>query len=79
VTVDLKAGAAPSPATCWIVGAAGTVLLTTDGERWDRRPFPIPVDLTAVAASSAYAAVVAARDGRRFETLDAGLTWSLKQ
>ena len=79
VTVDLKAGAAPSPATCWIVGATGTVLLTTDGERWERRPFPLAVDLAAVEASSARAAVVTTRDGRRFKTLDAGLTWSLKQ
>ena len=79
VTVDLKAGAAPSQATCWIVGAAGTVLLTTDGERWERRPFPLAVDLAAVEASSARAAAITTRDGRRFETLDAGLTWSLKQ
>jgi len=79
VTVDLKAGEAPSPATCWIVGAAGTVLLTTDGERWERRPFPLPVDLTAVEASSARAAVVTTQDGRRFETLDGGLSWSQKQ
>jgi hypothetical protein len=79
VTVDLKAGAAPSPATCWIVGAAGTVLLTTDGERWQRRPFPLAVDLAAVEASSARAAIVTTQDGRRFETVDAGLTWSLKQ
>jgi photosystem II stability/assembly factor-like uncharacterized protein len=79
VTVDLKAGAAPSPATCWIVGAAGTVLLATDGERWERRPFPVVVDLMAVTASSSRAAIVTTRDGRRFETVDAGLTWSLKQ
>jgi hypothetical protein len=76
VTVDLKAGAAPSPATCWIVGTAGTVLLTTDGERWERRPFPLAVDLAAVEASSARAAVVTTRDGRRFETLDGGATWN---
>jgi photosystem II stability/assembly factor-like uncharacterized protein len=78
VTTDLLAGAAPSPATCWIVGTAGTVLLTTDGERWERRPFPLTVDLVAVSASSARAAIVTTRDGRRFETLDAGLTWSLR-
>jgi len=79
VTADLMAGAAPSPATCWVVGAAGTVLLTTDGERWERRPFPLTVDLVAVVATSARSAVVTARDGRRFETVDAGFTWSLKQ
>ena len=79
VTADLLAASAPSPATCWIAGAAGTVLLTTDGERWERRQFPYQVDLVAVAASNAHTAVVTARDGRRFETLDAGLTWSPRQ
>jgi hypothetical protein len=76
VTADLLAGAAPSQATCWVVGASGTVLHTTDGERWERRPFPDSADLVAVSASSARAAIVTALDGRRFETLDAGLTWS---
>jgi hypothetical protein len=52
------------------------VLLTTDGERWERRPFPLPVDLAAVEASSARAAAVTTRDGRRFETLDGGATWN---
>ena len=79
VTASLLAGAAPSPATCWLVGAAGTVLLTTDGERWERRPFPLSVDLTVVEAVSPLAAIITARDGRRFETLDGGLTWTPKQ
>jgi hypothetical protein len=79
VTADLLAGAAPSPAACWIVGAAGTVLLTTDGERWERRPFPLAVDLAAVEASSAREAAITTRDGQRFETLDGGQTWSLRQ
>jgi photosystem II stability/assembly factor-like uncharacterized protein len=78
VTADLLAGAALSPFTCWIVGASGTVLLTTDGERWESRPLPLAVDLVAVEASSARAATVTTRDGRRFQTLDAGLTWSPK-
>jgi hypothetical protein len=77
-TADLLAGAAPSQAVCWIVGAAGTVLLTTDGERWERRTFPLEIDLVAVAAPDSRTAVVTARDGRRFETRDAGLTWSLR-
>ena len=79
VTADLLAGAAPSPAACWIVGAAGTVLLTTDGERWERRPFTLTVDLTAIEASSAREAAVTTRDGQRFETHDGGLTWSRKE
>ena len=79
VTSDLLAGAAPSPVVCWIVGAGGTVLLTTDGERWERRPFPLSVDLTSVGASSAREAIITTRDGQRFETLDGGLTWSRKE
>jgi photosystem II stability/assembly factor-like uncharacterized protein len=78
VKADLLAGAAPAPRVCWVVGTAGTVLLTVDGERWERRPFPVAVDLVAVEASSARAATVAARDGRRFATRDAGLTWTPK-
>jgi hypothetical protein len=79
VAADLLAGSAPSHDVCWIVGSAGTVLITTDGRRWQRRPFPLAVDLTEIAASSPSAAIVTARDGRRFETVDAGLTWTPKQ
>ncbi len=79
VTGDLLAGSAPSSDVCWIVGAAGTVLVTSDGLHWERRPFPEPVHLVAVTASDARTATVTARDGRRFETLDAGLSWSPKQ
>lgn len=76
VSAPLLAGSAPSLATCWAVGADGTVLLTRDGERWERRPFPFAVDLTAVQATNARVATVTTRDGRRFETLDGGATWS---
>jgi photosystem II stability/assembly factor-like uncharacterized protein len=79
VAADLLAGSAPSQDVCWIVGSAGTVLITTDGRRWQRRPFPLAVDLTGVSASGPSAAIVTARDGRRFETLDAGLTWTPRQ
>lgn len=30
VTADLTAGSAPSGKICWVVGKAGTILLTTD-------------------------------------------------
>ena len=79
VTGDLLAGSAPSSDVCWIVGSAGTVLLTSDGEQWKRLPFPLAVDLVAVEATGARAATATTRDGRRFETLDAGLSWSQKQ
>jgi len=55
------------------------VLLTQDGEHWTLIPFPLAADLAAVQASNARVATVTTRDGRRFETLDAGLTWSPKQ
>jgi len=76
VSADLFAGSAPSPATCWVVGAAGTVLLTRDGERWERRPFPLPVDLTSIETRNARNAIVTTRDGRQFATLDGGATWT---
>ena len=79
VSADLVAGSAPSPTTCWTVGTGGVVLLTVDGQRWTLLPFPLRVDLAAVQATNDRIATVTTRDGRRFETLDAGLTWSSKQ
>ena len=79
VTAALLAAAAPSVTTCWAVGTAGTVLLTDDGERWERRHFPEPVDLIAVEARSSREATVTTRDGRRFTTTDRGATWTSKR
>jgi photosystem II stability/assembly factor-like uncharacterized protein len=76
VSAALVAGSAPAPSVCWVVGAGGTVLLTVDGEHWERRPFPSSIDLSGVRAADARSATVMTRDGRRFDTLDAGLTWS---
>ena len=78
VTARLLAGSAPAEAVCWVVGAAGTVLLSDDGERWVRRAFPEPVDLVEVVARTSHAATVTARDGRQFATSDGGRTWSAK-
>jgi hypothetical protein len=75
VTADLIAGAAPSSTVCWVVGRAGTVLLTTDGRRWQRVAFPEAVDLTAVQASDARSATVTTADGRTLRTTDGGATW----
>lgn len=75
VTEDLSAGAAPSPTVCWIVGRGGTVLLTSDGRRWQRLSFPAPTDLVRVQASDARAATVRTADGRTFRTADGGRTW----
>jgi photosystem II stability/assembly factor-like uncharacterized protein len=72
----LIAGASPSPVVCWIVGAAGTVLKSTDGRTWQHLPAPDPSDLLAVTARDANTATVTTADGRSFSTTDGGLTWS---
>jgi hypothetical protein len=73
---DLTAGAAPSATVCWIVGRAGTVLLFTDGRRWQRVAFPERVDLAAVQATDSRAATVTTTGGRAFRTADGGRTWT---
>ena len=76
VMVDLIAGASPLPSVCWLVGRAGTVLLTTDGRSWQRLTFPESVDLTSVRAIDARRATVTTSDARMFTTADGGLTWT---
>ena len=70
------AGSSPARDVCWIVGRAGSVLLSTDGTTWQLRPFPEAVNLTAVRATDAKTAVVTTSDGRQFSTTDGGATWS---
>ncbi len=74
-SLDLLAASSPSPQVCWAVGRAGVVLLTTDGEHWQPRPFPARVDILDVTATSRLAASVLTRDGRRFATTDGGAVW----
>lgn len=79
VRQDLAAGTSPRAGTCWVVGRAGTVLLSIDGNTWRSIPFPEAVDLTGVDARDATAATVTAADGRRFQTADGGRTWARLQ
>ena len=60
---QLTAGSAPSSTICWVVGRAGTVLLSTDGRTFVRASFPEAVDLTAVEAADARIGI--GDDGRR--------------
>ncbi|MEO8075993.1 MAG: hypothetical protein ABI818_06660 [Acidobacteriota bacterium] len=78
-TAPIAAGWSSSPMVCWLVGRAGTVLLSSDGASWRIRPFPAGVDLVSVRATDANLATVTATDGRRFSTADGGLTWSPAQ
>jgi photosystem II stability/assembly factor-like uncharacterized protein len=75
VSSALRAAAAPSPTTCWIVGSAGTILRTIDGEHWQRIDSPTPQDLIAIFATDPSDATVTAADGKQFATTDAGRTW----
>jgi len=73
---DLTGGSAPSPTIVWVVGRNGTVLLSTDGRRWQRVAFPDRADLVAVRADDALNATVTTADGRTFRTSDSGRTWT---
>jgi hypothetical protein len=75
ISAELTAGASPSSSVCWLVGRGGTVLLSTDGRRFQRVAFPNGVDLIAISAADAQTATVTTADGRRFSTADGGLTW----
>ena len=74
--ITLTSGSAAAREVCWIAGAGGVVLLSTDGTTWQRRPFPEPLNLTAVRAVDAKTAIVTTEDGRQFSTADGGATWS---
>jgi photosystem II stability/assembly factor-like uncharacterized protein len=72
----VTAGASPSRDVVWLVGRAGIVLLSTDGQTWQRRNIGEAVDLVGVRPVDGTTATVTAADGREFTTHDAGLTWS---
>jgi hypothetical protein len=71
----LLAGSSPSLNVVWFAGADGIVVVTTDGVSWRWRSLPEHVDLTGISALDEKTATVTTRDGRRFVTHDAGLTW----
>lgn len=85
VTSDLVAGAAPSEKVAWVVGRAGAIVRTEDGEHWQRVVPPsaeqtvapsIPaLDWNTVEARDALRATITSRDSRRFVTEDGGRTW----
>ena len=72
---DLLAGHAVSNTVCWAVGRAGTILLTTDGTRWERIKSPTNKNLVSISAASADVADIVAADGSRFSTFDGGSNW----
>jgi photosystem II stability/assembly factor-like uncharacterized protein len=71
----LLAGSATSSTNCWLVGRDGVVLVTQDGRTFRRVSVPEVVHLTGVTATDGMRATVTAIDGRKFSTMDGGLTW----
>jgi hypothetical protein len=79
VKTDLLGGSAVSSKVCWVVGRAGTILLTTDGgNHWVRVQSPIGTDIAGVAAHSAQSATIRTEAGLQFSTTDGGETWKLQ-
>lgn len=76
VTADLVASSSPSASVCWVVGRGGTVLLTVDGRRFQRLPFPEAGDVVAVRATDRRSAIVTMADGRTFRTDNGGMAWT---
>lgn len=76
---ELLAGSAPTDTICWVVGRAGTILRTEDGQLWNRIAAPASVDLTAVEAVDGRSATVTAASGIRHQTTDGGQTWTRMQ
>lgn len=79
-SVDLLAGSSPAPTVCWVVGRAGTVLLSTDGRTWRSLDFPDKsADVTGVTARDGASAIVTTANGRSYRTADGGRTWTLQE
>jgi hypothetical protein len=72
----LLAGAAPTVKICWVVGANGTILRTTNGLHWKTIRPPVETNFVRVEAADASSATVTAMDGRKFATVDGGKSWS---
>ena len=73
----LTAGSAPSKTICWIVGRAGTVFRTVDGdESWQQVRAPTETDLVAVEAMDEQSATVDGMDATSFRTQDGGQSWT---
>jgi photosystem II stability/assembly factor-like uncharacterized protein len=70
------AGSAPEPLVCWLVGQAGFVALTTDGEAFRQIPFPEAVDLASISASDASTAVVTTANQGVYRTSNGGKSWT---
>jgi hypothetical protein len=79
VSTPLADGSASTDLVCWLVGARGVVLRTTDGRTWERLPSPTSADLVSVHAWSELVATITAADRTAYETADGGRTWRKRE
>jgi hypothetical protein len=79
VTTPLADGSAATDLVCWIVGASGVVLRTTDGRTWERLPSPTSADLVSVHAWSESVATITAVDRTEYETTNGGQSWRRRE
>lgn len=75
VASELLAASAVDANTCWVVGRAGVILWTGDGDRWVRVAPPVSADFDRVKATTAASASVTTVDGRSYRTDDGGRSW----
>lgn len=75
VTAALTDGSAPTDRICWIVGARGVVLRTTDGSMWMRVASPTMADLVSVHAWNDTNSTITAADHTEYVTTDGGASW----
>jgi photosystem II stability/assembly factor-like uncharacterized protein len=83
VDASLRGLAAVNARTAWASGTGGTVLLTTNGATWQRRPVPgaEALDFRDIEAFNARRAILLAagpgEKSRLYRTRDGGATWQL--
>ncbi len=68
-------GAAVSSTTCWLIGRDGLVMLSTDGNTFNRVDIPEKVDVIAITPTDGRSATITTGGGRQFITDDGGRTW----
>ncbi|MFL5893540.1 MAG: alkaline phosphatase family protein [Thermoleophilaceae bacterium] len=74
---DLTGVSCPTASACFAVGAAGTVVATTDaGSTWSSQASGIAGDLAAISCASASACVAVGDGGTVLASSDAGTTWT---
>lgn len=73
------AGAAPARDICWLVGGAGLILRTANGDAWETLAAPVAEDLVRVEAQDAQTADVTTSGGTTYGTTDGGRTWTKRR